>query len=485
MLTRERPAAQVQQVAEAVSFAQALAAGGFDVAVTEYRLGWSDGLAVFEAIRARCPQVPVVVLTAERDPEAVVACMRAGVADYIFKSSKGYLALAPAVTEARDRKRIELLAARSAPWLETVLDRSNIGVFRTTLDERLIESTPAVLRLLGVSSAQEALAMDLPAPHFRAEKRDALLERISTAGELQSSEIPIRRPDGTVAWLSLTEVLLLDVEGEIVVDVLIQEVSHFKDREAALERRVAELERSNRGLAEFASVAAHELQAPLRAVQKYAALLGEQEAKLSREGKEAVEFLTGGAARLGTLVEDLLVYSRLAADGLAFEPCDLGKLVDQALRTLRTATDEAGARVRRGELPALAGDPLQLSLLFQNLISNAIKFRRREESPSIEISARRRAGEWEFAVRDNGIGIERGETERVFQMFRRLRPEIPGSGIGLAIGRRIVERHGGKIWVESEPGKGSTFYFTLPESQTADGNGAGAEQRPAARVPDK
>jgi light-regulated signal transduction histidine kinase (bacteriophytochrome) len=186
--------------------------------------------------------------------------------------------------------------------------------------------------------------------------------------------------------------------------------------------------------------------------------------KLDSDADEFISYAVDGTIRMQGLINDLLTYSRVGTHGRAFEPTECQTVVDRVLANLQMAVKESGAEVTYDPLPKLMADALQLQQLFQNLISNAIKFREKEV-PRIHISAERNRNEWLFSVSDNGIGMDPESSQRIFKVFQRLhtRKEYPGTGIGLAICKKIVERHGGRIWVESEPGKGSTFYFTIPE----------------------
>ncbi len=478
VLSRHLPAARLEEVSKAADFARALGTGGFDVLVCEFQLSWSDGPALLAAVRDSHPEIPVLFFTAGAEVPDVVEAMKAGLADFVFKSSTGYLRLPQAVEQAVDRARQRRLVARSEPWLQTLLDRANVGVFRSTLDERLIESNPALLRLLGVNSVQEALKIDLPAPHFRKEGRESLLERLSERGELQSRQVEVRRPDGSSVWLSLTEVLLLDVDGDIVIDVLVSDVSFLKERELELGDEVERLQSTNRRLSEFASVAAHELQEPLRMVEKYGELLADGGAEVAGEQlAEGLGFMRDGARRMRRLVEDLLKFTRLDTEARAFEACDCNTLVDEAANNLLAAIEESGAKIERGGLPTVLGDRAQLVQIFQNLLANAIKFRG-SSPPQVRISAEKKGNDWLFSIRDNGIGMPADQLKEVFRAFRRLNPELPGTGLGLSLCQRIVERHGGRIWAESEPGTGTTFRFTLPIGEPAEGQPAVAV-RPA------
>ena len=230
-------------------------------------------------------------------------------------------------------------------------------------------------------------------------------------------------------------------------------------------RRVAveeELRRSNADLEQFAYVASHDLQEPLRMVASYMQLLRRRYGdKLGDDAQDFIEFAVDGAQRMQRLIDDLLEYSRVGTRASPLEPTDSEVALVRAMNNLETSIDETGADVTHGPLPRVMGDSGQLVQLFQNLIGNGIKFSGGE--PKVRVDAGPAEAGWQFSVSDNGIGIEAQYSERIFELFRRLhgRDEYSGTGIGLAICKKIVERHGGTIWVESEPGAGSTFYFTL------------------------
>jgi PAS domain S-box-containing protein len=227
--------------------------------------------------------------------------------------------------------------------------------------------------------------------------------------------------------------------------------------------QTTELQRSNEELEQFAYVASHDLQEPLRSIGSYCQLLQRRyKGKLDKDADEFIDFAVEGAKRMQVLINDLLKYSRVGTRGKAFEPTDCNAVFKDAIANLRQAIDEAGATVTADPLPSISGDSVQLGQLFQNLIGNAVKFRG-EEPPKVHVSARDEGAETVFSVRDNGIGIDARHADRIFQIFQRLheRGKYPGTGIGLAVCKKIVARHGGRIWVESTPGEGSTFHFTL------------------------
>jgi PAS domain S-box-containing protein len=232
----------------------------------------------------------------------------------------------------------------------------------------------------------------------------------------------------------------------------------------AIEQQSRELARSNAELEQFAYVASHDLQEPLRMVSSYMQLLKRRyHGKLDADADEFIDFAVTGAARMQSLILDLLAFSRVGTRGSVCEPVRCDEVVERALANLRLAIEESGAEVEVEPLPVVTGDSLQLSQVFQNLVGNALKFRG-PEPPRVHVSATKLDGEWQFRVRDNGIGIDPQYADRVFIIFQRLhkKESYSGTGIGLAICKKIVERHGGRIWVESEPGQGATFCFTLP-----------------------
>jgi light-regulated signal transduction histidine kinase (bacteriophytochrome) len=240
---------------------------------------------------------------------------------------------------------------------------------------------------------------------------------------------------------------------------------HREHLEELVLQRTEDLARSNRDLEQFAYVASHDLQEPLRAVAGFVSLLRQHyRGRLDEKADSYIDAAVDGATRMQTLIGDLLSYSRVGTKGRALEPTDAGAALKDALTNLRASLEESGAVVRVDPLPIIQADAVQLTQLFQNLIANAVKFRS-DQPPEIRIGARREPDAWWFWVRDNGIGIDPQYTERIFMIFQRLhtRRAYPGTGIGLAICKRIVERHGGRIWVESQPGQGATFYFTLPD----------------------
>jgi len=251
-----------------------------------------------------------------------------------------------------------------------------------------------------------------------------------------------------------------------------KEIFERKQASEELQRTLSRLYRSNKDLEEFAHIASHDLQEPLRMVSSYTQLLERRyKDQLDSDANDFIGYAADGARRMQTLINDLLAYSRITMQGNEFELTNCSDVLDQAASNLTAAIEESGVVLTRDPLPTLAVDASQLLSVFQNLISNAIKFRC-DEAPSISVSAVESEDEWVFAVKDNGIGIEAEYAERIFIIFQRLhgKTEYAGTGIGLAICKKIIERHGGRIWMESEPGTGSSFYFTFPIRRDEESN---------------
>ncbi len=257
-----------------------------------------------------------------------------------------------------------------------------------------------------------------------------------------------------------------------------RQLAHTMQEELAQkERAFKDLVRSNEELQQFAYVASHDLQEPLRTVSRFTQLLEHRYGeKLDQDAKEFMAFTVDGAKRMQALIDDLLRFSRVETRGKPLVPVHLYDVVDRAVRSLTASLDDSGGRIEINSLPYVLGDEVQLGQVFQNLLGNAIKFRDPTRKPKVEVSATKQGKEWVIAIKDNGIGIPKEHHERIFVVFQRLhaRDEYEGTGIGLALCKKIVERHGGQIWLESEPGKGTTFFLTLVDGHLAPERQRGA-----------
>ena len=296
-------------------------------------------------------------------------------------------------------------------------------------------------------------------------KARAGYQQVFEEGVVHDYELEIRHRDGHTTPVVYNASVYGDEAGTVAgVFAAARDIGERKRAEEALARQKAELERSNADLQQFAYVASHDLQEPLRAVASFTRLLAERyQGRLDRDADEFIDFAEDGAKRAQRLINDLLAYSRVGTRGAPFAPTDCEAVFQNALADLAAALEETGGQVTHEALPVIEADETQIGQLFRNLIGNALKFHG-PEPPRVHVAARRIAGAWQFSVRDNGIGIAPEYSETIFEVFQRLHTsaEYSGTGIGLAIAKKIVHRHGGRIWVESEPGKGATFSFTIP-----------------------
>jgi hypothetical protein len=368
-------------------------------------------------------------------------------------------------------------AERSAQLLASIVDSSDDAIISKDLNGIITSWNKSAERMFGYVAAEiVGKSVTILIPSERLDEETQILARLRRGERVDHFETMRRRKDGTLIDISLTISPVRDRHGAIVGASKIA-------RDISLSKRIEDdLRRANQDLEQFAYSASHDLQEPLRNVKIFSELLFDRyNDKLDGRALEYLHTVHDGASRMEILVRDLLSYTQTGTPSGLPELVDANIALKNALTNLSGAIGESEAAIHYEPLPNVPVNAAQLQQLFQNLIGNAVKYRRPDVAPVVRTAARRQNGDWVFSVADNGIGIRPEYSERIFGLFKRLHTgeEYPGTGIGLALCQRIVERHQGRIWVESQPGEGSTFYFTLPAGEPAFSSHSQPIEQPA------
>ena len=454
----------------------------FAVILLDVHMPGMDGFETATLIRQRqkTEQTPIIFITAYGPNETqVTRGYSLGAVDYIFAPVRAEV-LRAKVGVFLDLYRKSAQVKRQADWLrgeaerraallETrlrgLLDRLRVGVFRATPDGRVLEANRAFLSLVGAPDAA------------RVPPETVRLLLGPQPGESGARDLPLPAARAEVRWVSVSSVPVPGFGSEGLVEGILEDVTDRKRAEeglrtahTALEDQARRLERSNSDLQRFAHVVSHDLQEPLRVVATFTDLLDRRlRAGLDAEARRSLDFVREGTGQMQQMVRALLDFCLVEKTGRRIASADCAKLVDRAMDNLASALQESGAKVTRDRLPVVQADDVLLTSVFQNLLANAVKFRRDGVVPKVHVTSERVEAHWVLSVKDNGIGIDSAAASELFGFFRRLpgSERYPGSGMGLAICKRIIERHGGRIWAEPAAGGGSVFRFSIPS--TPDG----------------
>jgi PAS domain S-box-containing protein len=383
-------------------------------------------------------------------------------------SYQGRKALQVTFIDITERKRAEEALQRSEEEYRNLVERAPDAIL-IHQGEKILYVNPEAVRLLGASHRDELMGHDLMSivpPSYQGWLRSTVQKTLETmeSGIGPIIEIPLLRRDGNLVWTE-GRGTRTHFENKPAFQVFFRDISERRRAELELKEYAENLKRSNEDLERFAYVSSHDLKEPLRAIVSFSQILAtEYKGRLEGKGDRYIRNIVEAGNRMNMLIDDLLQYSHLATKTISQKETSSTEVLDETLAMLAPQVESTAAAITHDPLPSVWIDKSMLGTIFQNLIVNALKYRKETIPPRIHISARPIGDMVQFSISDNGIGIESGYVPRLFVIFERLhrRDRYGGTGIGLALVKRIIERHGGKIWVESEVGKGSTFYFTLP-----------------------
>ena len=442
--------------AQAVEMAEALQP---DMVLLDLAMPVLGGMEAIPQIRRRAPDARVVVVSGYAPDRMGSQAVEVGAAAFLEKQQRPTELLASLLHTWKSTQPQPPLEPPAPERFRQAFDQAPLAMALVGVDDKVQWANPAWCRLTGygVDELAALTVAELTQPDDRDEA--ATRRRSVAAGEAPAHEAEVRllRPDGRTVWALMT---CSPVAGGLVVQMV-----DVTDRK----RLQLDLTRSNAELSSFAFLAAHELKSPLQAISGFAALLDRAFGPaLEPDARDFVGWIVAGANRMDALVEDLLTYCAVDTDDARSEDVDLAEVFAGCREDLDSDISRRGAVVSAGPLPVVIGDPVRLAQLLRNLLSNALKFVPEGRPPEVHVSAERGAEVWTVTVADNGIGVEDESRERIFAMFERLHPRerFKGTGIGLSICKRIVERRGGTIWVEPNPGGGSRFRFTFPDILT-------------------
>lgn len=443
---------ELLEATDALTFADHLADGEFDVALSAPENRWANGVDVLAAIKRRQPNC-ATILFGEPLPEAIDS----KVVDVALRqSSRGFLQLPQAIEQARDK----LIALQNAPAPDVAYERlvANLPLAVFQLDQQagFIDANPTTLKVLGHSEASQLIGKRLTDLFvdidFRMKCR-ALMDRSQSLSDLETT---LRRADGGTVPVRLSFWPVTPNSGR---------PAHFEGVmwDVSALAQSAELTAAAISSDELAAVLSHDLQDPLQVIAQYARLLKDRHgAFLNEDATKLLVRMSDSAARMQSMIDGIVEFSTIASGERPFQVVDMQRLMADVMDNLELVVKRSEAIVEYQQLASVVGEPRQLLQLLQNLISNAIKYRS-ERPVNVTVSVTERDNDWLLSVADNGIGLSADSTERVFGMFQRLHTdeEIPGRGVGLAVCKRIAQCHGGRIWVESTVGQGSTFFVTI------------------------
>jgi PAS domain S-box-containing protein len=450
--------------------------GRWDLVISDYLLPHLKGTEALKIFKKSGREIPFIIVSGVIGEETAVEAMKAGAQDYLMKDNLARLV--PAVSRElrefqirHEREKTKRALVHSENKYRAIFESTGTAMIIFERDHKVILCNSQSRKLFG--GENPSLEGRKWTDYLHERDRIRVLEHIHPE-KVHKARHPIGCECQLVMKDGETRNILLNVSmipGSTQFIGSLLDITEKKRFEKALEKHARDLARSNAELRQFAYVASHDLQEPLRMVGNYAQLLAKRyRGRMDTDADEFIGFITSGASHMRQLIQDLLAYSRVDSKHRRFKSIEMDAVLRQAVQNLHQGIRENSAAIDFDPLPRVRGDSFQLSQVFQNLLSNAIKFRKKRTPPKIRVWSEEAGDRWRFGVRDNGIGFESEYGGKIFDIFQRLhrKSEYPGTGIGLAICKKIVEHHGGRIWAESQPGRVTTFYFTLPREDIHD-----------------
>ena len=446
-----------------------------DVILLDLSLPGSSGIETVRFVRGLTNKVPIVVFTSEDDNELALEALKNGAQDYIVKGAASDDMIVRSLNYAIERNVIELKLRNEEKRLQAILQNSYDAFFSMDSTWRITDLNPAAETMFGwtrVDAIGQNFASLIP-HHLRRQYMRVIAECFANKDEnilKTSKELTSMHRDGHEFPIEIG-IFRIKEDHDYLFCAFARDLTEQKksndELETLVRSRTSELVRSNEELRQFAKIASHDLQEPLRAVEGFATLLAETAAgKLEKDQLEFIDYILDGTKRMQHLIRAVLVHSEIEKSVPGEQTTDCEQVITEVLKNLKSSIRDTEATFDIGDLPEVRVEHTLMVQLFQNLVSNAIKYRGKNK-PYIAIRAEENLNQWMFSVRDDGIGIDPRYSDTVFDMFARLhsKSEYPGTGMGLAICKKIVTSHGGNIWVESKPGEGSIFMFTLPATK--------------------
>ncbi len=423
-----------------------------------------DGIELIERMQDISPLTENIIITGYASQKAAIAAVNHGCFGFIEKP----FAVEPLLLNIRravEKHATTIALQESEARYRATFENTGTAMVIVDADKTILLANKRFAKLVGWS--RKTIEGHIPWTVFivpedlQRMKEQHQIKRRRREDALRQYEFHLIDRHGTIKNI-LLNVDMIPGTDRSVASML--DITKRKHRELELQQTLIALKRSNRDLEQFAYVASHDLQEPLRMISSYIQLLAKRyRGQLDDDADEFIDYVVGGAKRLQALILALLDYSRVRTRGQPLAPTDMNSVMEGVLTNFKLAIDDSDAEVTCDVLPTVNADAAQMAQLLQNLIANALKFHG-DDPPRIHVSAERHDTGWRFAVRDNGLGIDPKYHERIFIIFQRLhaRDDFDGTGIGLSVVKSIVQRHGGRAWIESEPGAGATFYFTIP-----------------------